>query len=140
MSLSAPDLPVDFNELTLPTSPNYYIAYVHEPYASKRQIKSPVFPVSAEKLNNIWQNVIASQERITLLASHAEEYRYTYQQKTKYLGFPDIINVQIVPLESDSSSSILMLSQSKYGYFDFGVNEKRVKSWLNAMEEEPYQR
>jgi uncharacterized protein (DUF1499 family) len=40
--------------------------------------------------------------------------------------------VQFIPI-TETSSTLAVYSRARYGYYDFHVNENRVKKWLAAL-------
>jgi uncharacterized protein (DUF1499 family) len=122
---------VNFNKLSLPSTPNYYV--VCQTCDGKNQEKSPVYPVSMSQLEKAWQDLIAKQPRVTLLKSQGAQYQYV--QRSAFFRFPDIIDVEFIALSSERSS-INIFSRSVYGYSDFGVNRKRVQQWVSALKVE----
>ena len=123
---------IDFKSITLPKTPNYFLACPTNYCNVSSQLTSPVFYMPVNELAKAWQQFIHQQPRVQLLKSNESNFQFTYQQRTPYLRFPDFINVQLIAI-NENQSSIALLSQSKYGYSDLGVNEKRVKQWLNAL-------
>lgn len=126
-----PPLLVDFRAIELPSTPNFYIACPENYCNITPNVVSPKFDMPVAQLKEKWLEMIASQPRITLLASN-EANQFTYQQRTPILGFPDIINVKLISL-GDGHATLAIMSQSKYGYSDLGVNQQRVTKWLNSL-------
>ncbi len=123
---------VDFTQFNLPNKPNYYFCCPEGFSNITPQKLSPIYPVSLDELDSAWQEMIKRQPHIACLASDLARYKFTYQQKTKYLRFPDTINVELLPL-SENTSSIAIYSQSRYGYSDLKTNQKRVYHWLEEL-------
>ncbi len=119
---------IKFDQLKLPTSPNYCLV-TSTPYG-KRQYLAPTFKVSAASLQETWGQLIQQQPRVTLLQQIKQHLQYV--QRSAFFHFPDLIDIQFVTV-GQQSSSILMYSRSLYGYYDFGVNCKRVNHWLNLL-------
>jgi len=121
---------IDFQDFELPTSPNsYYVAPVGFSSAKPNSI-SPTYNIGVEKLLVFWQVMIAEQPRIKILAK--SQYQISYVQRTKWLGFPDYIDVKLISI-SPTQSTLAIFSRSKYGYSDFGVNKRRVNHWLQSL-------
>ncbi|MDF1653828.1 MAG: DUF1499 domain-containing protein [Coxiellaceae bacterium] len=98
----------------------------------ERCIKSPVFSISIEKLQNRWQQMIAQQPRVTLLKQDKTKHQAQYVQRSKWLRFPDLIDVKFAAT-NDNQSTLYAYSRSVYGHSDLGVNCKRMKNWLAAL-------
>jgi uncharacterized protein (DUF1499 family) len=52
-------------------------------------------------------------------------------QRSKVFGFPDDITVQAFPA-GPRRSVVAVYSRARVGHYDFGVNRKRVRRWLEA--------
>ena len=95
---------------------------------------SPTFNLPVAELWQIWLTVAASQPRTKLLAQDVEQRRTAHVQRSAIFRFPDIVRAEIVNIEP-RASSIAIDSQARYGYYDFGVNRRRVLSWLVLVTE-----
>jgi uncharacterized protein (DUF1499 family) len=49
------------------------------------------------------------------------------------MGFPDTISA-LFRSEEEGRSTLAVYSRSQYGYWDFGVNRRRVLTWLAELE------
>lgn len=122
---------IDFQDFELPTSPNSYYVAPAEFSQAKPDSISPVYDVSVEALHKFWGMMIAEQARVKLVAK--SQYQFSYVQRTKWLRFPDYIEVKLITV-STHQSSIAIFSRSKYGYSDFGVNKNRINLWLDLLD------
>ena len=91
----------------------------------------PIFQLSKAVLAVRVQEMIKSEPRTTLIHSNPNLDQLIFVQRSRLFGFPDTIWVQFVDLRSESS--LIIYSRSNYGYWDFGVNRKRIKSWLKKL-------
>ncbi len=59
----------------------------------------------------------------------------TYQTRSLVFGFPDYTNVSIIaPGTVGNPGSLLMIrGQARFGLEDLGVNEARIKDWLDQL-------
>ena len=128
---SSPPQQIDFHKIQLPKTPNYYLVCPKDYCNDKQNQLSPIFSVSVNQLNKAWQQMIA-KHHIKPVAQDLQTFQYTYIQRTRWLRFPDTINVKLIPI-SNTQSTIAIYSKSKYGYGDMGVNKKRVKAWLQQL-------
>lgn len=124
---------IDFQDFTLPASPNSYYVAPEDFSAVTPQEISPIYNVDVDTLSIAWHAVIKRQPRITELEQKA--FQFSYIQRTKWLNFPDYIDVKLIP-SSSTQSTIAIFSRSKYGYYDFGTNQQRVQSWLAQLNQE----
>jgi len=49
------------------------------------------------------------------------------------LNFPDLVMAQVRE-EGPDSSDLILYSRSIYGYGDFGVNRKRLETWIGRLQ------
>ena len=114
-----------------PSSPNWYRVGPDSPN------QSPVFAVSVDELSAALDRVVAQQPRTQQLADdRATGGPVTWVQRSAVFGFPDYVSVSLLPAGDDGSSTLAVLSRSRLGESDLGVNEKRVTAWLQALEAE----
>jgi len=128
---SATDM-IDFKNLQLPSSPNYYLMCPDNYCAAGAQAKSPAFNMPIERLIAVWQDLMKREPRIQLTAQDEQAYHYQYVQRSFLFRFPDYIDIQFIALSNDKST-LAIYSRSKYGYYDFKVNQKRVERWVSDL-------
>ncbi len=123
---------VDFKNLVLPKTPNYYLICPTD-YCSVTPNKiAPIFHESLQIVQKKWNEIISKQPRIQLLYSNRQQNTMTYIQRSKLFRFPDYIYVRLIALSNDQTT-IALYSRSKYGHSDFGVNKKRLQQWLQLL-------
>lgn len=122
---------IDFQDFTPPESPNYYYVAPKDFSKVEPHNQSPSFNLPVDELNQYFKKMIATQPRVKLLSE--DNYQFAYVQRTRFLQFPDYIDVKLIGI-SQSQSTLAIYSRSKYGYYDFGANKKRVSHWLNELE------
>jgi len=88
-------------------------------------ITSPVFAMDRERLRGYWSEVMSVQTRVGLVAWDGERHRATYIDHSAVFHFPDIVTVEFFPV-GPYRSTLAILSRSRYGRSDFGVNARRV--------------
>ncbi len=125
--------PSNLSLLERSSSPNDALACTPGVCAAQADIDSPVFPVALPALMEIAGKVIASQPRTEQVGEELEANRMVFVQRTKVLGFKDTIWVQ--GTEVEDGSSLIMYSRSNIGYYDFGVNRDRLRTWVAAIQE-----
>lgn len=123
---------MDFASINPPSSPNFYLLCPPHYCSAPASQPSPLYSVSVEKLEKSWMTMVAKQPRTRLLYANPAEHEYEYQQRSLVFRFPDIIQVKFMAL-TDHTSTLVIYSHAKYGYYDFGVNKKRALGWLGAM-------
>ena len=124
---------MDFQTLVLKSWKRNQFLVSPDNYCDARpHMVSPVFELSVADLRERWMALIAAQPRMETRQADDEAMQYEFIQRTKYMRFPDIITVRFIPLEQ-ARSTLAVFSRSRYGRRDFGVNKKRVRSWLDAL-------
>ena len=124
---------MDFQTLVLKSWKRNQFLVSPDNYCDARpHMASPVFELSVADLRERWMALIAAQPRMETRQADDEAMQYEFIQRTKYMRFPDIITVRFIPLEQ-ARSTLAVFSRSRYGRRDFGVNKKRVRSWLDAL-------
>jgi len=91
--------------------------------------QAPVFEMAAPDLAALVDEFIAAQVYVTRLAGHPETLMMTYIQRSMSMGYPDYITVKIIPMDGEKSK-LEILSRSRFGHSDLGVNKRRVDHWV----------
>jgi uncharacterized protein (DUF1499 family) len=127
---------IDFETLELGDSPNQ-ILVLPDGFntKSKPHLLSPIFPISIDTLQRCWLNIVNKQPRVKLIAQTINKNQFEFVQRSAVFHFPDIVTVQFLSLP-DKRSSLAAYSRSKYGYYDFGVNRRRMVCWLDLLKQE----
>lgn len=120
-----------------PTTPNFYRVGPSERMSMRPQIESPVYVGSPQLLSEAFDTFVMGQPRVQRVSPSAEaaiaEAWVTYVQTTPQIGFPDYISARFID-NGDGTSRIVLISRSRFGHGDLGVNEARVKEWLPGLE------
>ena len=124
--------PTDLRTLDRSFSPNDALACPPASCTAKADIESPAFALEPAQLGEIVRGVVTGQARTELVGEDPEMGQLVFVQRSKVFGFADTIWVQIVDLES--RTSIIIYSRSNFGFWDLGVNARRVRSWLAEIE------
>ena len=90
--------------------------------------------MDARKLRFALAKVIASEPRMTQVASDDGTLTDRYIQRSGRLGFPDTIVVQFFDRGS-SRSTLAIYSRSQLGRSDLGANKARIERWLSRLAE-----
>jgi uncharacterized protein (DUF1499 family) len=94
-----------------------------------------VFPVPAEALRDAWLRMLAAQPRTRVLGRSADGLQVEACQRTPVLRFTDLVSARFLPLGPEAST-LAVYSRSQLGYWDVGVNARRVRLWLRALQEQ----
>jgi uncharacterized protein (DUF1499 family) len=122
----------NFQNLTLPKFPNHYLVCPDSYCNVTPNVVSPIYPESAEDLFTDFNQMISQQPRTTFVYSMPETGQYVLVQKSLIFGFPDDITVQFIALPNNQST-LAIYSKSRYGFYDFDMNKKRLESWLQQL-------
>ena len=79
------------------------------------------------------KQVAAGQARVFSLKAYDPQLQAHYVARSALIGFPDLVTVQVLDLGAGGSGLVLW-SRSVYGHSDLGVNRKRLKAWLAALD------
>lgn len=123
---------IDFKTLTLPGKPNTWLVAPTGLTPASPHETAPEFPVPAEALRDAWMQVLADQPRLQVLARSADGLQVEAAQRTAVLRFTDLVSARIVPLDA-GNSTMAIYSRSRVGYWDIGVNRRRVHRLMEAL-------
>jgi len=125
---------VDFAHLALAQRGNVFLMCPSEPAMCNQpaDAASPVFAIDATRLRDRWLEVVAREPRVHLVMADGERRHLVYIQHSAFFRFPDIVTVEFVPLGAERST-LAVLSRSRYGSMDMGVNAERVRRWVNLL-------
>lgn len=92
---------------------------------------SPTYSATPAELMTAFEaHALAQPDTIRLAGSSAEGFT-TFVQRTPTVKYPDYISVRAVPA-GEGQSALVILSRSRYGKSDMGVNKARIDDWLAA--------
>jgi uncharacterized protein (DUF1499 family) len=123
---------MDVAHIVRPASPNTALA-APAGFTPPPDIVTPTYNIPADGLFMLFQGVAAAQPRTYLAALYAEPLQVHYVARSAVFNFPDQIMVQIQK-DGPDRSNLIMYSRSVYGESDFGVNHKRLETWLAAIQ------
>lgn len=127
---------LDFRHLKLKGSPNEYL--VAPDSLCKEAVPhcpADIYDVPASELRDAVMHVVTRQPRIELAGMDEDNMAFEFVQYSSVLNFKDMISIRVIPVDG-KNSTLAIFSRSKSGYYDFGVNRKRVDSWLEELEGE----
>lgn len=93
---------------------------------------APSFEMSEAALAEKLEAIILSTPRTEKLAGDIATGHASYVTRSAIWRFPDIASVRIIE-NPDGSVSPVILSRLVYGKYDLGVNEARVRGWLQEL-------
>ena len=123
---------VDFATLVRRDTPNDALACLPEFCAAKADIPAPVIAKPFGDVFLAVQNAVVHEPGLEQVGADAEQGTLRFVQRSRLMGFPDTINVKVVPT-ADGGSAVLIYSRSQLGKEDMGVNLARVKRWAELI-------
>src|SRR5690554_3581560 len=121
-----------FTDLTVPASPNWFLACPPQSGLAACKMQASIYPMATAELRARFFDVASSEARVALVADQSEHNRYRFIQKSRLFKFVDEITVEFVELTAETSS-LYLLSRSRVGWWDMGVNARRVRRWLRKL-------
>ncbi len=73
-------------------------------------------------------SIAMSSPRTERVAGSVEEGRITWETRSFAWGFPDYTTAQV------AGDGLIVLARSRYGASDWGVNGRRLKAWIEALQ------
>lgn len=122
----------DFARLQRPQSPNWYLMCPRGTKCSHCRRETPIYEVDLARLRSEFFEVVSAAPRVALIADAPALNRYRFIQKSRLFKFIDEITVEFISL-GPQRSSLCIYSRSRRGWWDLGVNGRRVKRWLKKL-------
>ena len=122
----------DLRTLARSSAPNDALACPNLTCAAKADVESPLFSLGSEELGAIVRSIISAQARTEFVGEDPDIGQLIFVQRSRIFGFVDTIWIQTVDLEP--KASVIMYSRSNVGFWDLGVNRRRVQTWLSEIE------
>lgn len=124
--------PMDIAHIVRPPSPNTALA-APDGFSPTSNIVTPGFTVPPDHLFELVRAVAAEQPRVFQIVIYPDRFQVHYVVRSAVFNFPDVVTAQ-VRQERPGTSELILYSRSVYGYGDFGVNRKRVETWIGQLE------
>jgi len=93
---------------------------------------SPTFEMSTKRLAAQFDRVARDSGNVDVVAGSPESGFVTYVQTSSIFAFPDYISVRFIEVDANNST-LAVLSRSRLGQSDLGVNKKRITGWLDQL-------
>lgn len=123
--------PIDFSMLQTGTAPRFFLV-LPAGFASTATAHMQFDPVAESP-----ESLLARFRTIALAAPRTRLRKETglqieLQQQTAVLRFTDIITAGAFAMP-DGKAALAIYSHAQVGYYDFGVNRKRITGWLEQL-------
>lgn len=126
---------LDIEAIPRSRKPNSALALPAHSARDDADLESPVYPVAVEKLRDALVAIASREPRTHLLHLDREAMQAEFEQSSKLFRFPDTITVAFEPVDAERAT-LAIYSRARFGYYDFGVNRKRVQRWLDLLTDE----
>jgi uncharacterized protein (DUF1499 family) len=126
--------PVTFETLERRTSPNEALACPNGLCKARGDVVPPVFALDAVGLRAAMAKVLATEPKLTRIATDAVSATERYIQRSALLEFPDTIVVRYIEI-GNGRSTLAIYSRSQLGHSDMGVNKARIERWLTKLKQ-----
>jgi uncharacterized protein (DUF1499 family) len=123
---------VDWNVLSPPDRPNNWLLAPESDNLVRRGEVAPIFNVGPEILASTWKKVIEEQPRVQILAVSNDGLKVEALQRSAIFGFVDRISSRVIAMP-EQRSTLAVYSRSTVGYWDLGVNRRRVQEWVRSL-------
>lgn len=90
-------------------------------------IEAAVFAATPGQVAQAFLDVALAAPRTRLIAGSAAQGWFTLVQRSALMGYPDAISVRV--LATPEGAALHVLSRSRFGYSDLGVNSARLRDW-----------
>ena len=124
--------PMDLRTMDRTSSPNDALACPPAICSATSDMEPSPLDLGAEQLGEVVRKVISAQPRTELVGEDPDLGQLVFVQRSRIFGFADTIWIQTVDLEPEVS--LIMYSRSNFGFWDLGVNRRRVSAWLSEIE------
>ena len=122
------DWHVDPVTVVRPDKDNYYLLRPEDGHGP-----APVFETAPERLSEALHQMVSTLPRSEVIAGSVGERHFTVVVRSQVMGFPDFVTVKAI--EAEGGTALVIFSRSRYGYSDLGVNQARVETWVQELEQ-----
>jgi len=123
--------PTDFAQFSRSAAPHTALA-APVGFMPAPDLVTPLYQVPAARLYGAIRAVAAGRARTFLQIAYDDRLQAHFVVRSALQNFPDLVSVQVLP-QGAASSTLIVFSTSVYGSYDFGVNRRRVRRWLEAL-------
>lgn len=127
---------LDFAVVKTPSRPNAWLVAPPGVVDGVPNEPSPVFTMPAAAAAAAWRAIIESDARTRILAVSPDGLRIEAEQRSAVFGFVDRISAWFIPLDG-GRATVAAYSRAQTGYWDLGMNKRRLRAWLGRLAEAP---
>jgi hypothetical protein len=93
--------------------------------------EAPVWPIPPAEAMAALDRAIRAEGRVEMIAGSVEEGFATYVIRTKFWGFPDVVNLKVIA--EGAGSTVALRARSIRAEYDWGVNRARAARWFESI-------
>ena len=120
--------PMDMAHLIRPSTPNTALA-APAGFSPAPDIVTRRYDLAPEALYATLRRVAGRQPRTFEQVAYDDRQQAHSVARSMLMNFPDLIAMQV-----NSDSTLVLWSRSVYGRSDLGVNRRRLTAWLGALD------
>lgn len=124
---------LDFAVVKTPSRPNAWLVAPPGIVDGMPNEPAPVLPMTAAAAAAAWRGIIEEAPRTRIIAVSPDGLRIEAEQRSKGFGFVDRISAWFIPHDGPRST-LAVYSRAQTGYWDLGVNKRRVRDWLSRLQ------
>ncbi len=125
-------VPVNFATLRKDGKPHSFLVAPPGLGVEKADGPAPVFEMPASQLATLWREKVAVGANITERKWDAQTQTAYSVERTPLMRYPDLITAHFIDA-GEGRSTLAVYSTAVYGIRDQGVNERRVRDWLQRL-------
>jgi len=114
-----------------PASPNTALA-APSGFRPPPDLVTPLYAVPPARLFAAVAAVAAKEPRTYPAVAYTAAMQADWVVRSAVWNFPDLVTAQVLAAPG-GGSELVLYSRSVYGYGDFGVNRRRLQTWLRAL-------
>lgn len=126
------DLDRFFGTLKRPDTPNNWLVAPAD-FILKPDAVAPVFQVSMSVLLDTFRSLVLQTKGAAIVEESAKALHVV--TTTPLMRFKDDVWALFIPV-TESSSTLALYSASRIGYWDLGTNRRRLKGWIERLQDE----
>jgi hypothetical protein len=100
--------------------------------AAKPDAGGPVFGAPSAKVLDAVRRVAVRRLNTIEVTRDDAVAQIVFVQRTPFLRFPDVVRVQAIQAPG-GKTALAVFCRALYGFYDFGVNRRRARSWARAI-------
>lgn len=123
---------IDLRGVTRSAFPNDALACPPGVCSARADLAVPTYGLPAEALRERLHRIALAEPRCRQIGAEPTLDQEVFEQRTRFLGVPDFIRVQLVGIDGEISA--ILYSRARYGLWDLGVNKRRLRRWLARLD------